>query len=196
MNVSYDEHVSSVPLADLLDHTNFRMLVATGCHKSVDIPPGTPLVIQTDYKVGWDSATGQSVYKQTFDTEEGKEKFEPESLLSTCIVPLRFRCGGKVIWENPVPQGPSFCRPLRLAFEKETHENSSAIKTDLEVQVAGLSDQKTQIDNQSVTFKTCVHTCMLDGKAKNAASGHKSSQSCFICNAKPNDFNNLDIVFR
>lgn len=192
-NISYKEHKSSVPLADLLNHTNERLLLATACHKQVlGGSPDLPLVIETDYKAGWDSASGQSVYKQKFETEEGEEKFVPESLLSTCIVPLRFRCQGQVLWENPVPQGANFCRPLRLAFEKESDENAMAIKMDLDNQVKSLTEHETEVDGHLVTFKSCVHTTMLDGKAKNAASGHKSTLSCFICKAKPNDFNNLE----
>ena len=63
-----------------------------------DAPPNEPLVIEVDYKGGWDSATGQSVYEQTFDSDESREKFVAVSLLSACIVPLRFRCKGKTIW--------------------------------------------------------------------------------------------------
>ena len=100
-NISYSEHEAVVPLADLLCHTNKRILEASGCGKVFDdTPPDQPIVIETDYKGGWDSATGQSVYKQKFETEEGREKFEAESLLSTCVVPLRFRFNGQTIWEK------------------------------------------------------------------------------------------------
>lgn len=192
--MAYGEHEASVPLADLLSHTNKRILEATDCHKLINSDSSNePIVIETDYKGGWDSATGQSVYKQKFEDEASKEKFVAESLLTTSIVPLRFRCNGKTIWENPTPQGASFCRPLRLAFEKENHETASAIKTDLENQVTeiGKKEQKVEHDGRLFIFKLIFHLCMLDGKARCAANEHRSSQSCSICKAKPNDFNSL-----
>ena len=190
-NMSFTEHEANVPLSDLLLHTNKRILEATECHKSATVSgcSSEPIVIEADYKGGWDSATGQSVYKQKFESEESKGKFVAESLLTTSIVPLRFRCNGKTIWENPVPQGANFCRPLRLAFEKENHETASAIKQDLESQVAKVGDQKIQHDGCLMIFRLIFHLCMLDGKARNVANDHRSSQSCSICKAKPNDFN-------
>ena len=191
-NITYSEHEASVPLADLLCHTNKRILEVSECHKVFDnVPRGERVVIETDYKAGWDSATGQSVYKQKFGTEEGEQKFVAESLLSTCVVPLRFRYNGQTIWENPVPQGANFCRPLRLAFEKETSEAAATIKADLQNQIANIGNQLVEFNDHLIEFRLKLHLSMLDGKAKNGATDHGSTLSCFICKAKPNDFNNL-----
>ena len=191
-NISYSEYEASVPLADLFHHTNKRIFEASECYKVFqDVPNDKPVVIETDYKCGWDSATGQSIYKQKFETEEGEQKFVAESLLSTCIVPLRFRYNGLTIWENPVPQGANFCRPVKLAFEKETNEAAASIKANLQSQIDQLGNQLIPINNHLIECKLNFHLTMLDGKAKNGATDHASTQSCFICQAKPNDFNNL-----
>ena len=161
-----------VQRADLLLHTNTRTLEATQCHKSVvtDAPPNEPMVIEVEYKGGWDSAIGQSVYTQTFDSDERWEKFVAESLLAACIVPLRFRCKGKTIWENPVPQGPNFFRPVRLAYETETHEAANKLKKDLDSQAEPTANQPADFNGQLIIFKLNFHLCMLHGKARGAAA--------------------------
>ena len=41
-------------------------------------------------------------------------------LLSTCLVPLQYQVkGGPVLFQNPKPQGTTFCQPVRLEYRKE-----------------------------------------------------------------------------
>ena len=63
--ISYSEHQSSVPLQTLLHHTNFRILEASECHKAFEnVPLDESVVIEADYKGGWDSATGKTTLSQ------------------------------------------------------------------------------------------------------------------------------------
>ena len=96
-------------LEDLVSHTNSRILEGSECYKAFEnVPLGQSVTIEAEYKVGWHSATGQSVYKQNFDAKENKEKFVAESVLTTCLVPRRFCFNGVTIWENvPMSVTPS-----------------------------------------------------------------------------------------
>ena len=57
----------------------------------------------------------QSQYKQKFDDELDSDA----NIFQSCFVPVRLVCGKdfeRILWENPTPSSPRFCRPIRFRF--------------------------------------------------------------------------------
>ena len=53
---------------------------------------------------------------------------DEESLFQTAIVPLKLEISGRVVWLNPKPSSPHFCRPPHLQYKKGTKEVTVAKK--------------------------------------------------------------------
>ena len=74
------------------------------------------------FKVAWgfDSATGQRIWKQAFQLPENRERSD-DSLFAAVFNPLELVLeGGNVIWKNKFPQSPLLVRTFFLEFAKET----------------------------------------------------------------------------
>ena len=41
-------------------------------------------------------------------------------MFCTTIVPLQLKSCNEILWQNPVPSSPRFCRPIHIQLEKET----------------------------------------------------------------------------
>ena len=122
-NISVSETTAEQPLQNLLDHTSMRLvnseLVKERILRQAKLIDGDLVTELCLYcKWGFDGATGQSQYKQNFNTSESTDK----SLFSTMLVPLDLRSGTFSIWRNPVPSSTRFCRPIKISYEKETNE--------------------------------------------------------------------------
>ena len=130
-----------VPLVERLRHNDNRVIElfdATIKEHLQDIEEGGTLLIEVEGKIGFDGSTGNAIYNQKFSLEN-RDKTE-ESLLSTCYVPLQYRTSkGEVIFTNPVPQGATFCQPVRLEYRKETPEASKEIDTWIDSAMAALA---------------------------------------------------------
>ncbi|KAL7298894.1 hypothetical protein TKK_0008001 [Trichogramma kaykai] len=88
------------------------------------------------------------------------------SLFCTSLLPLqlvdKYTC--IVYWSNPRPSSTRFCRPIKIAHEKETPETARNEEQDLQQQIEDLTDFK---------YKSCLisfemHLTMIDGKVCNA----------------------------
>lgn len=60
----------------------------------------------------------QSEYKQRFENEDDSDA----AIFQSSFVPIRLicECNSKIIWQNPTPSSPRYCRPIRIRFIKET----------------------------------------------------------------------------
>lgn len=134
----------------------------------------------------------QSRYKQKMENDADSDA----NIFQSCFVPVRLVCGKddqKVIWQNPKPSSPRFCRLIRFRFVKEsndiTEEEIHHVKTAANQLIAtevSLGDNKFAISHVFIMT-------MVDGKVCNAATGTKSTSKCYMCNASSSDFNKLDI---
>ena len=121
-------------------------------------------------------------------------------VLSTCIVPLQYRFAtGEVIFTNPVPQGSTFCQPVRLEY-KETPEASKQIDAWIDEQMAQQESRPITIPfgTKFVKIHHVLRKTMMDVKAKNAVTDTLSTLCCFLCSATSahfNDINNLAAKF-
>ena len=193
-NIDYQETAVTVPLIDRLRHNDRRIAeVYKGRIEELlqDVPDGGTLEIVGESKAGFDGSTGNSVYQQAFSLDN--QDATDESLLSTCLVPLQYRTkDGKIIFTNPVPQGSTFCQPIRLEYRKETPEASQEINAWLKDAAESAPPHVIQVGGKFLQFTHIVRRTMLDGKAKNAVTETASAQRCFLCNATSSQFNDLE----
>ena len=132
------------------------------------------------------------MYNQAFSLENSDAS--DESLLSTCLVPLQYKVkNGDVILQNPKPQGPTLCQPVRLEYRKETPQASKEIDAWIDAAIAALTltPNVIQVGSKFIRFHHKIFKTMLDGKAKNACTDTASSLRCFLCGASSKHLNNV-----
>lgn len=196
-SITITESCAEVKLQALLNHTTERILflqrevIGT---LTVENVRNMHLIC----KWGCDGSSGQSVYKQKF-TEDGKSD---ENVFFTSLVPLQLVCKDHesnteiVVWKNPRPSSPRFCRPIRLQFLHENVESTVNEVDDIEKQVESLVSFTTQVHGMEICVKYSMTFTMIDNKVCNAVSGTKSTQRCYLCGATSKDFNNLDEILQ
>ncbi|XP_043864027.1 uncharacterized protein LOC122757015 [Drosophila mojavensis] len=114
--ISICEKKAEVPLQSLLNHTADRILKLQEDVLEV-VPNATHYKLIVSY--GFDGSTGQSSYKQYFQSDEFNTM--DHSLFVSTIIPLRLTDEhNRIIWLNRTPQSIRFCRPLKIEFVKET----------------------------------------------------------------------------
>lgn len=133
----------------------------------------------------------QAKYKQKFDEDNESDA----NLFLSSFVPLQVVCGKdhkKVIWQNPTPSSPRFCRPIRFRFLKESTNVTKEEINYVEESVKALKPTEINLNDIKFTFKHVFEMTMVDGKICNAATETKSSSRCYICGATSKDFNKID----
>ena len=110
------DSLAEIPLQNLVNHTAKRIL----SYQEVLLlmPELNEVTLVLSY--GFDGSTGQSSFKQIFNT------CAPESLDSslfvTSVIPLKLLSSNNtIIWKNRTPQSVRFCRPLKIVFIKEAY---------------------------------------------------------------------------
>ena len=139
-------------------------------------------------KWGIDGSSGQSNCRQLV-----KNCKDDSSVLICSLVPIQLRDlndDTKILWQNPVPSSTKFCRPIKFKFCKETPETTLTETENIKNQINDLHD--FWYNGKNIKFKLVLS--MLDGKICNVLSGTKSTLSCYICKATPNEMNNLQNV--
>ncbi|XP_078051617.1 uncharacterized protein LOC144477751, partial [Augochlora pura] len=97
-----------------------------------------------------------------------------------------------VVWKNPRPASPRFCRPIRLQFLKENTESIVQEINYIQQQVDQINVFQTIINGKEINVVYKLACTMIDGKVCNAATSTASMQRCYLCNATSKDFNNID----
>ena len=88
-----------------------------------------------------------------------------------------------MIWTNNSANSPFGQVPLRMAMEKESHENSLAEGERLEQEAETLKPHHDHKSDQNIEF-VCLPT-EVDGKVKFVWSKTTTSmQNCYVCGAK------------
>lgn len=176
------ETEAEVKLQDLVDNTALRL------HKYLEdvidkCPEAEKIAMTLTYKWGCDGSQ-QTRYKQKFQNDEDSDA----SVFISSIVPLRLTCGTKIIWQNPTPSSPRFCRPIRMRFVKENKDVTNDEFSYIEGQASKL-EATTIADNIKISH-TLLPT-MIDGKVCNAATNTTSTMRCYVCGRTQKTFNDL-----
>ena len=103
-------------------------------------------------------------------------------MFQTAIVPLKLVINGREVWLNEKLNSSHFCRPLHLQYQKETTEVTKGEEDRINREIEDLQDFELDItlksgERLSATVKYHIDMTMLDGKAVNALTVTKSSQS-------------------
>jgi len=132
---------------------------------------------------GFDGSSGQSNYKQGYSSEQ---PFTADSsTFATTVTPL-IDASSIILWNNKTPQSIRFCRPLKLAFMKDTKESILNENEYLKSQIDKLQFCKVILgDGKFVYIKLRLYLTVIDGKVLNALTGTNP-----ICGATPKDFLN------
>lgn len=145
-------------------------------------------------KYGFDGASSQSNYKQKFSDPNADDS----SIFISSLVPIVLYDADQqetVYWQNMKPSSTTLCRPLLLQFKKETEEFVLQIDKEISDEINALTATVIVKENVTIEISHQLKCTMIDGKICNHLCNNKSSQSCFICNAKPTDMNKLDMVY-
>lgn len=186
---------AEVKLQQLVDHTAERLIsVQMDVMEALKSEQLTDLYLIS--KWGCDGSSGQSQYKQKFEQTDDSDA----NIFFTSFVPLRLVSGDPnlkeniVIWKNPRPSSPRFCRPIRMRFVHETTEISVKEMEFIEEQISALDKTYHTIKDMNFVIKHIMLFTMIDGKICNAVTETTSTQKCYMCGATSKMFNNIDTV--
>lgn len=174
---------AEINLQDLLNHTASRLVmhlkevVAT---LSEDDKQQMELI----YKWGCDGSQ-QEQYKQKFESDLDSDA----NIFQSSMVPLRLVCGKmkNVVWQNPTPSSPRYCRPIRIRF---LHESVDITNQEIQY-INSKIDALEPTEFQGVKIVHTMLFTMVDGKVCNAATHTTSTMRCYICGATSKEFNDL-----
>lgn len=195
-DVTVTDMSAEVPLQSLLDHTTRRILesqkdVLLSTFETVPDTTTLEIPLKFIYKWGSDGSGNQSRYKQ-------KCVGDDSNILTTSIVPLQLSYDNKkdknvLVWQNPRTSSTRFCRPIRIQFLKETNEVIKSEFSNIESQINELLPSKISVFDKNFVVNYQMLRTMVDGKVCNSLMS-SSSQKCYLCNAGPTHFNNLEYI--
>lgn len=172
---------ASVELQAILDLTVDRILKTC---QDIDFEELGKLTLIC--KWGFDGASGQSLYNQSFEHDKATTD---SNIFISSLVPLKlFNDSNQIVWENEQLLSTRLCRPIKFQFVKE----STVIKQEkerIDTQIKNLLP--TTLNEKLVVNHKLVFT-MIDGKI--CSLSEVSSACCYICDATPKEMNNLKSV--
>lgn len=177
------ETCAEIQVQKLMDHTAKRLIVhLREVVESLSDDEKRSLILIS--KWGCDGSQ-QMQYKMKFENEADSDA----NIFQSSVVPLQLVYGPekKILWQNPTPSSPRYCRPIRIRFIKETIDITNEEINYIQSQITALSS--TKIEGVSIKHKMLF--TMVDGKVCNAATHTKSTMRCYICNATSSEFNDL-----
>lgn len=116
----------------------------------------------------------QAEFKQKFDDDAESDA----NVFSSSLVPLQIVCGeenNQVVWQNPTPSSPRYCRPIRFRFVKETADVTKEEIRYVEETGKSLIVTEVNLNGLKFRFRHILKMTMVDGKVCNAATGTKST---------------------
>lgn len=162
-DLSISETKCEIPLQRLLDHTSNRILQIPSLPKIENNMHDFTII----YKWGCDGSSGYSQYKQKYSTPTS---VSDNNLFLFSIVPLQFRCSvdnsNIVLWQNPRPSSPRFCRPIKFMFKKETTDVTIENCKTIEKQISLISMTNIFKEEIQINIKHILNFTMVDGKVK------------------------------
>lgn len=183
------ETCAQVNLQDLLNHTSTRLLTSLA-DVLRDISPEECNSLELICKWGCDGSQ-QAQFKQKMQNDA-----TDCNVFQSSFVPLRLLYGTnkqKVLWQNPTPSSPRYCRPIRIRFVKESVDITQEEIEYVENAINCLQHTKCSLESKSYSVKHTMALTMVDAKVCNAATETTSTMRCYICGATSKEFNDLTI---
>jgi len=150
------------------------------------------MTLEIIIKYGFDASGSHSLY--AMKVNEMSSEVAETQMFASFICPIRVICKETkaILWQNPVPSSPVYCRPLRIKFAKETKELIRSEHNSIESEIQDLTPT---IEGDITVHHTLIPT-MVDGKVCQALSNTPSSSSCFLCQpvTKPSQMNKINEI--
>ena len=184
------ETCAEVKLQHLLNHTVTRLLTYLQ-DILIDLTQEERDTFELISKWGCDGSQ-QSQFKQKMQNDDATDS----NIFQSCLVPLQLVCGKnrkKIIWQNPTPSSPRYCRPIRIRFVKESTDITNEEINYIQNQIDLLENSVFTREGVSASVKHSMAFTMVDGKVCNAATQTTSTMRCYICGATSRLLNNLSI---
>ncbi|CAH1183647.1 unnamed protein product [Ceutorhynchus assimilis] len=133
----------------------------------------------------------QAQFKQKFESETGSDT----NIFQSSFLPLQLICevNKKIIWQNPTPSSPRYCRPIRIRFVKESVNTTKEEISYVEEATNLLEPTRVTLFYADFSVRHKMMLTMIDGKICNAATDITSTMKCYICGLTSKDFNNMQI---
>lgn len=148
--VKVSEGCAEVDIQSLLNHTTERLIDSI---KEKNIQNDGDLTLLC--KWGCDGSSGQSEYKQVFNTKG----ISDANLFLITLVPIQLRTtNGNIIWQNSAPSSTRLCRPIKFEYAKETAEKIKKEVENIEKQIMELKPKIVIINNVEIKVYFC---CIL-----------------------------------
>lgn len=112
------ETSAEINLQDLLNHTTTRLILyLEEVLQTLTTSEGASMVLFT--KWGCDGSKQTQIMQKFEDISDSDS-----NIFQSSMVPLRLVCktNNRVIWQNPTPSSPRYCRPIRIRFVKESSD--------------------------------------------------------------------------
>lgn len=140
---------------------------------------------------GFDSSSGYINPHQKFsNTENVSLKTDLSLFASTFILCGLMTTTNKKMWINPTPQSIRFCRPLRLAVEKENEQTIINEKNRLQCEIDELYPHSFSLPNgKNVLVNFDLYFSMIDGKCLNVVLENTATTRCPVCYISMDHFN-------
>ena len=148
--------------------------------------------------LGFDSSSGHTNPHQHCENAENEDPNALQSLLvsSMIIIKLKSCVSDECSWINPTPQSIRFCRPLRIATEKENDLTIIREHNRLNKEISDLTPHTFKMTNEKAArVKYNVFQTLFDGKCINTIVGNKASSRCPMCLRTAHQFGNLSDDF-
>lgn len=188
-NIIVTDISAEVKLDALLSHTALRICKDI-IGERLDISVLNYTLI---YKWGCDGSSGHSLYKQPFEDPDSTDEY----MFIISLVPIRLvNDEQKIIWENPRPSSPRFCRVIKFIYKKETEALIKEECQVIEKQIMELEPTRVEVKGVAISIKHYLIMSMIDGKVCNVLTENKSTQRCFICKATSKEMNSLQPMVR
>lgn len=199
-DISVSECHAEVKLQSLLNHTVERILSIVDVNVIKSLSSIEVNSFHLICKWGCDGTSGQSKFKQSFKDNDDGQKSD-ESIFFTSLVPIQIISidsseNGTIMWQNPRPASPRFCRPIKIEFVRETVEVTKKVVSNIENQIKGLSPYEKTIEGKQIKIFFKLALTMVDGKVCNSLTDTSSSQRCYLCLCTSKNFNDIDHVLK
>lgn len=182
----------SVSLQDMLNKTAERLCEAVALEWDIRDLQKLKLVVT----LGFDSSSGHTNPHQTYANSENEDSSAQQSLFVTSMIVIALQCSTSNAWLNPTPQSVRFCRPLRIAFEKENDIITKREFNRLNEEIKNLfSHSFTMSNSKNVKVTFNVYQTLFDGKCVNTIVGNSATTRCPMCLRTSHQFNNFDDDF-
>ena len=194
--VSITDMTMCVSLQELCNHTA-KQLIVMAQHEiheiRADMDGEATMTCNILYKYGSDGSGSHSRYALPIHDELNEDSDETH-VFATYICPIRVSIVGRdeVLWQNPAPSSPIYCRPVRLEFAKES---DNIITQEFERMAEEIERMQPTI-MEGLSIEHQFIPTMVDGKVVQTLSETTSSSVCYLCvpPTNPSDMNNLTSI--